>query len=114
MNAQLSVFDQPRSRETDPSTSAEAALVMAATNGELENLIRAVVDRIGPSSQEEIAAEIQRDQPDRWTTGSIVSACSRAYLDKWGEGHNRRGRRVILWVCADIPPLTVQVAGGEL
>src|SRR6185369_5048738 len=111
MTAQLSL---PLSRATDPYTSRLAGESISPYLGELELLIRAVIDRIGPCTHEEVAEQIQADQPDRWTTGTVVSACSRSFLEQYGESRNRRGRRVLLWVCADVPPADVPLKGNML
>jgi hypothetical protein len=98
MNAQaLSLFDQPRARPSDPSTSHLAAAVVQPGNDDAVAYIRKALERYGPLTHEQIATEVMRAQPGRWLHGSIVSAAARAGLHEWDRDLNSRGRQVIVW-----------------
>lgn len=93
--------DVSLSRRTDPSTSAEAGESIRPALDELAREIRRASERLGPTSAEELAYEVERWWPARWMHSSIVSACSpegskgnRSGLRVAGYKRNARGRRV--------------------
>lgn len=114
MTAQLSL---PLSRTTDPLTSGLAAASVRPANNELIGYIHAALERDGLMTHEEIADAVDEAQPDRWTHGTIVSACARAGLFEWDERvTNRRGHPVKLWSLE--PPeenvRTIELGGEQL
>src|SRR6185369_15114118 len=94
----MSLFDEPRARSTDPATSHRAAELVRPVNSELIEYSHAALARGGLLTHEEIADAVDGAQPDRWTRGTIVSACARAGLFEWDETvTNKRGHTVRLW-----------------
>lgn len=91
----------PRARETDPSTSHEAARVVKEGNSALVHEIKRAITLHGPKTQFQLASYIGARHPARWTEATIRSACARAGLEECGETTNSRGRRVKLWRLAD-------------
>ena len=110
----LSLFDQPRARATDPVTSHLAAVSVTPANDDLKQYIHRAIERCGPLTQEQIATEVERAQPNRWTRGTVVSACARADLFKWDIDTNARGRQVIVWSLTPPPIVEVEPSGKFL
>ena len=104
----MTLFDEiaphPRVRIDDPSTSREAAESLEPGNDDIVRAIRRYVGNVGWVSQEEIADAIAIKHGERWTRGSVVSACARAGLEETGiETLNRRGRKVKTWRLRTLP-----------
>lgn len=104
----------PLARLSDPATSHLAAVSVRPANAELVTEIRRAIDRLGPLTHEEISVEVEHAQPNRWTQGTIVTACARACLYEWDVVLNSRRRPVVVWSL--LPPYveTIQVAGDSL
>lgn len=83
-------------RITDPPTSHEAAAAVAPAENDMQREIRRALERWGPMNAEEIARDVQYNNPKRWLTSSIVTACNprRSGLHVWDTEINSRGRRV--------------------
>jgi hypothetical protein len=105
----LTLFDAtidggpPRSRRSDPATSVVAAQTVTPGNGALIRRIRIVVRAYGPMTAFDIASFITDSifQHDRWDSGTIRTAVSRAGLTVVGEGRSPRGRRCLTYGCPD-------------
>lgn len=120
MSDTLQLFDvdaPPRARTTDPSTSHEAAEVIAPGNSELVEAIRKYVTKYGMATAWQIAAGVRAANPGRWQEDSIRSACARADLVKlegWGESPG--GRRCCLYTLSNQYQRTepVEIYGDRL
>lgn len=99
----LSLFDQPRVRRSDPSTSAEAAARVAPGNAEQCNAIRNRVSVHGPGTAWQIAAWVRELWGDRWQEDSIRTACKRARLVKLAGLHGKSpgGRDVCIYALGE-------------
>ena len=114
MNQQLSL---PTARHTAPATSHLAAVSLRRADPEIVWEIRHVLERYALLTHEEIAYRVDLAQPDRWTEGTIVSACARSGLYAWPcTVRNKRGHAVGLWALDPPDPdvETVLLAGEFL
>lgn len=110
----MTLFDQPRARISDPQTSLFAAESVKPANSELVRFIRQALERNGPMTHEGIVTEVMWVQPDRWTEGTIVTACARAGLHIWDHDYNARGNKVFVWSLEPNDTETVELTGDVL
>lgn len=121
MTPHPTLFDQPRARHSDPSSSHEAAASVRPAQEELNiEIIGAVRCRPFPVTAFDIAQIVQACNPDRWDEGTIRTRVSA--LGKQGRlvradhaGLSPRGQRCARWY---LPSRLVRVenvdAGGRL
>ena len=97
---QRSLFDPP-ARLSDPLTAHWAAAAMTPGNAALLAAIYSTVQGNGPLTAFEIVCYVMDESGDRWSEGTIRTACKRAGLViRSYDGTSPRGQRCAVY---DIP-----------